>query len=169
MRQSELSRQLEELHSESWGWALACVGHDRHLAEDVLQIAYTRILSGAAKSSGRSSFRTWAFGVIRFTALEELRRARRSAHHDVDTCSVVAIDSRPGPDVLTEEAERAALLRNALARLSPRQREVLQLVFYHDLTVEDAAAVMEISVGSARTHYDRGKKALAGLLSRLDV
>src|SRR4051812_5262561 len=110
MWRSELSPKLERLHGESWGWALACVRHDRSLAEDVLQIAYTRILSGAARSAGRSSFRTWVFGVIRLTALEELRRARRSEHDDVDASTAQAADSRPGPDVLTEEAERAAIL-----------------------------------------------------------
>jgi RNA polymerase sigma-70 factor (ECF subfamily) len=46
---------------------------------------------------------------------------------------------------------------------------VLQLVFYHGMTVEEAAAVMEVSVGSARTHYERGKKALAGQINEVDV
>jgi DNA-directed RNA polymerase specialized sigma24 family protein len=44
---------------------------------------------------------------------------------------------------------------------------VLQLVFYHGMTIEEAAEVMHISLGSARTHYDRGKKALAFALAPL--
>src|SRR4051812_29537352 len=105
MWRSELSQKLERLHGESWGWALACVRHDTSLAEDVLQIAYARNLSGAAKSAGRSSFRTWVFGVIRMTALEELRRVRRAERDDGDASVAQAVDSRPGPDVVTEEVE----------------------------------------------------------------
>ena len=162
MERYELERELERLHGESWGWALSCTGHDRELAQEVLQTAYLRMLSGIATSSGRSSMRTWAFGVIRVTALEELRKRRRStARVDGGAEPADAVDSAPGPDVLTERAERAAALRAALAKLSDRQREVLQLVFYHDMTIEAAAQVMNVSLGSARTHYQRGKAALA--------
>ena len=158
----ELERELERLHRESWGWALVCVGRDRNLAEEVLQTAYLRMLSGSATSSGRSSVRTWAFGVIRMTALEELRKQRRSdARIDRTDAPIDAADPTPGPDVLTERAERAAALSAALAKLSERQREMLQLVFYHGMTIEEAAQVMNVSLGSARTHYKRGKAALA--------
>ena len=163
MDRSELERELERLHPESFGWALFCSGRDRDLAQDVLQEAYARVVSGSARFQGKSAFRTWLFGVIRRTALAERRRGRRP--HAPPGESVLA-DPAPGADERLEEAERREELLLALDGLSPRQREVLVLVFYHELTVEEAARVMEVSLGSARTHYDRGKKSLRARLSQ---
>jgi RNA polymerase sigma factor (sigma-70 family) len=164
----ELERELERLHAESWGWALACAQRDRGLAEDVLQIAYVKMLSGAAALNGGSAIRTWAFGVIRLTALEERRRRRRAeARFDDDAAYVEATDPSAGPDALAERAERAAVLAEALKTISERQREALQLVFYHGMTIEEAAHVMKVSLGSARTHYKRGKAALAVAVAHL--
>jgi len=129
-------------------------------------MAYLRIVSGAARFSRKSSFKTWVFGVIRMTARSERRRAWLwSARHRRSEAALDVADSAIRADTNVEEAERAEGLARALARLSQRQREVLQLAFYHDLTIEDAARVMGVTVGSARTHYDRGKKALARLLT----
>ena len=164
---SDLRSDLERLHAESWGWALACCGRDRELAQDVLQTAYLAVLSGTARFDGGSNVKTWVFGVIRMTARAETRRGWlwRLRHRAAESALQVPDQTGQG-DVDPDARERSAALVRALATLSPRQREVLQLAFYHDLTIEEAARVMNVSVGSARTHYDRGKKILARRLAK---
>jgi RNA polymerase sigma-70 factor, ECF subfamily len=168
MDRTELERSLEKLHGQTWGWALACCGRDGELAEEALQSAYLRILSGRAQFDNRSTFRTWVFGVVRRTAFEETRRRRviQAREPQDDEATQRALDPGPGADAEAEQAELRDMFVTALKRLSRRQREVLELVFYHDMTVEEAARVMEVSVGSARTHYARGKKALGSALAR---
>jgi RNA polymerase sigma-70 factor (ECF subfamily) len=163
MQRAELERELERLHAACWGWALACCARDRDTAEETLQSAYLKILSGQARFDGRSELKTWVFGVVRRTAHEEMRRrsARGRREQSDEIRLSEAADAAPAADAAATIAEERAGLIAALALLSPRQREVLELVFYHDMTIEEAAAVMRISLGSARTHYDRGKKAMA--------
>ncbi len=160
----ELRLQLERAHADCFGWAMACCGRNRDDAEEVLQTVYLNVLDGRARYGGRSSFRTWLFGVIRLTAASERRKAwlrgvllQREARN-------LRPEALASPDSDLERDSRCHGLRDALAHLAARQRDVLQLVFYHDLTVDEAAAVMGVSVGSARTHYARGKARLAVLL-----
>lgn len=158
----QLEASLQALHEASFGWARSCCDGDPDDAADVLQSAYVKVLSGDARFGGRSTFKTWLFGVIRLTALEARRRGARefslAARHEPAT------DPRPPDASLLEEEERHSL-RRALALLPQRQQEVLHLVFYHELSIAEAAQVMEVSVGSARTHYERGKKRMRELLA----
>jgi RNA polymerase sigma-70 factor (ECF subfamily) len=163
MSPTEVEAELERLHEESFAWALSCCEWDESEAEDVLQTTYLKVVSGKALFGGRSSFRTWLFGVIRRTAQELHRRTRRRRSRVVH----LVMDVVPAPDDPARETERAEASRrlaDALTRLSDRQREILHLVFYQDLTIAEAAAVMEIGLGSARTHYERGKARLRALL-----
>jgi len=168
MDEVELKLQLERAHADCFGWAMACCGRDRDDAEEVLQTVYLTVLDGRARYDGRSTFRTWLFGVIRRTAASERRKAwlrgLREAGRGKGEAGMLAPDPFAPPDAAVEYESRRDGLRHALGRLAKRQREVLQLVFYHDLTVEEAAAVMHVSLGSARTHYARGKANLAAML-----
>src|SRR5688572_22410974 len=163
MTSRELEAWLERLHEESFGWALSCCSGERARAEDVLQSAYMRVIAGRAVYSERSTFRTWLFGVIRRVASEhnrreqkEQKRTLRLEHPAVQDLA----DNRSAPD----DFETARALHAALGQLPERQREILHLVFYQDMSIAEAAEVMEISVGSARTHYERGKARLRTLL-----
>lgn len=131
----------------------------------MLQTVYLKVLDGRARFDGRSSARTWLFAVIRRTAAE---RRRRQWLLDLLPVRLLQLQPEtahaPDPESLADATEVSERLRAALLRLSARQRELLHLVFYQDLSIEDAAAVLGISVGSARTHYHRGKARLRDLL-----
>ena len=168
MSPADLTAELEHLHAAAFGWALSCCGWDRTAAEDVLQASYLKLLDGRARFDGRSSFRTFVFGVIARTAREARRRS--ALRRWLPLASLVlgpeAVDGRPDPATTFARADETARLVRALERLSARQRQVLHLVFYEDLTIAEAAAVAGISVGTARTHYQRGKAALRKLLEK---
>lgn len=164
LTRDEIEYELEQLHQQSFAWALACCRRNPSDAEDVLQMSYLKILDGSARFEGRSTFQTWLFGVIRRTAASKWRNfvnrdrlLRVFFQHQPEA-------SNPGPDSNLEYPANARKLLHALDSLSQRQREVLQLVFYHGMTIEEAAVTLGIGVGSARTHYTRGKQRLAGKL-----
>lgn len=158
MNNTELRHELEEHHDGAWGWSLSCCDGDRTAAEDALQTAYCKVLRSETRFSGRSTFRTWLFGVIRMTCLEQRRRNWFTGiflekHRE-------RLVSEPAEEIDLGETDEAMRLRELLTRLPERQREVLHLVFYQELTLQEAAEVMGVSVGSVRQHYDRGKRRL---------
>jgi RNA polymerase sigma-70 factor (ECF subfamily) len=163
---AHVEAELERHHADCFAWAMACCGRDRTEAEDVLQTSYLKVLDGRAVFASRSSLKTWLFGVIRRTAAEHrrwraLRRFRPAslAEH---------ADPSPDPASAVGHSESADRLVGALATLTARQRELLHLVFYQDLTIAEAADVLGISIGTARTHYERGKQRLRALLTLED-
>ena len=165
---AELKAELEMLHSASFGWALSCCRRDRAQAEEVLQTAYLKILEGKARFRGEASLKTWLFAVIRKTAIVEHRKnlLRRGSDSSEQDATLVSPLEQPG--VAFEKSEAQALFQNALKRLPRRQREALHLVFYEDLSLNEAADVMGISIGSARQHYHRGKKRLRESLGQTE-
>ncbi len=168
MQPPDLERELDHVHTAAFGWALACCAGNRAEAEDVLQTSYLKILDGRARFDGRSSFRTWLFGVVRRTAAE-IRRHRRWGHWlPLGWLSATVRDGRPDPATALARSEDSRRLEQALGILPARQREVLHLVFYQELTIAEAAAVLGVSLGTARTHYQRGKAALRRMLEGTD-
>jgi RNA polymerase sigma-70 factor (ECF subfamily) len=167
MDEHGLREQLEKHHSESFGWALCCCGRDRVRAEEALQRTYLKVLENKARFEGRGSFKTWLFAVIRTTARDERRREalrrigllRYEAHSKAQLRAVQPATQTPAEQSV-ERARLQAVFVTALAKLPGRQRQTLQLVFYHDMTLAEAASVMGVSLGSARTHYERAKAAL---------
>jgi RNA polymerase sigma-70 factor (ECF subfamily) len=169
--ESDLVSYLEPLHQDAFAWARHCCGEEGGEeggeAADVLQNAYLNVIEGRTSYSGKAALKTWWFGVIRFTAKEEQRRRRGREFlvlrwRQLDPGEN---DGRSKHTSIAEREEEASQLRAALGQLPARQAEVLHLVFYQDLSLSEAALVMRVSIGSTRTHYERGKARLRSLLA----
>ena len=149
MNRNQLETFLREHHREAFLWARQCCGFDGELAKDVIQQVYLKILEGKARMKTEAHPKTWLFSVIRFTAMDELRAKGKWLTVEIE--EDMAWESEPAK---TESHE------DLIRRLPKMQQEVLLMVFYHDMTLEEAAKVLQLHIGTVRTHYDRGKKKL---------
>lgn len=153
---------LEAIHDQVFGWALSRCDFDRAAAEDLMQQAYVELLSGSARFEQRSSLRTFVFAVVQNLARSRFRRlASRMRLVSRVRQEPRAAHAAPGIDDSQNDVWRA------VHRLPPRQRDVIELVFCLEMTVEEASAVMGVSVGTGRVHYDRAKKSLRNNLHRI--
>ncbi len=151
---------LEQLHRDVFLWALSCVHGARVEAEDVLQQTYVAILDGSARFDGSATLRSFLYSVVRRVAAGRRRRAQRFAD-----LTAYWLD-REEPLAAPVTFDSAESVQRALKRLPARQREALELVFYREFTIAEAARVMGVALGTARIHYERAKRALALELPR---
>ena len=169
MSHRDMQSDLEAIHPDCFGWALTCCGWRRDEAEEVLQASYLKALDGRARFDEQSSLRTWFFGVVKRTAAEHRRRRlTRALGIGRWLSNRPAAEPAPTPETVSHVAEDRRRLRRLLSRLPGRQRELLHLVFYQEMTIEQAAGVLAISTGSARTHYARGKARMREWLAHAE-
>jgi RNA polymerase sigma-70 factor (ECF subfamily) len=132
---------------------------DRAAAEDVTALAFERAYRRRRTfDRHRGEERGWLFGIARNAALDELRRRRRTASLVVDPADV-------SEDALVDDGDedmvvRRATVREALAALSPRDRELIALKFHAGLTNSELAAVLGISESNAGTMLHRAVQKL---------
>lgn len=146
---------LEAIHDQVFGWALSRCDYERAVAEDLVQQAYVELLTGKARFEGRSSLKTFVFSVVQNLSRNRFRRA-------ASRLRLVQEVKRNTLDVSVDEtlAPEHPKLWKAVQRLPQRQRDVIELVFCREMTIEDASRVMGVTTGTGRVHYDRAKKAL---------
>jgi RNA polymerase sigma-70 factor (ECF subfamily) len=147
---------LEAIHGQVYGWALSRCDFDHATAEDLMQQAYVELLSGSARFDNKSTLKTFVFSVVQNLARSRFRRL----------ATRLRLVKQYPQESVTEAIEPVIDdgVWRAVRALPARQRDIIELVFCRDLTIEQAAAVMGVSTGTGRVHYDRAKKALRSRL-----
>ena len=132
---------------------------DRAAAEDVTAVAFERAYRRRRTfDRHRGDERGWLFGIARNAALDELRRRRRAATLVVDPEDVS--DDELADHDEEDNAVRRAAVREALATLAPRERELIALKFHAGLTNAELASVLGVSESNAGTMLHRAVQKL---------
>jgi len=142
---------------------------DRNLVEDLVSDTFFAAWQQAPHFENRSSVATWLLAIARYKALSA--RQRRSvateAMDDIVTASVA--DPTAGPDDEYEHKDSARYLRRCLAALPAEQAMLIELVYYRDKSVKEAAILAKIPENTVKSRMFLARKKLSVLLAAADL
>ena len=142
-------------------WLFRFVGNET-VAEDLLSDVFFDVWQQAGRFEGRSAVSTWLLSIARFKALSA-RRRRTDAALD-ETIETTVADSADNPEIALQKKSRGEHVRAALMKLSADHREILDLVYYPENSVEDCAMILNIPVATVKTRMFYARKKLATLV-----
>jgi RNA polymerase sigma-70 factor (ECF subfamily) len=135
---------------------------DESNAEDLISEVFLDVWRQAGRFEGRSAVSTWLLAIARFKALSALRR-RTDFELDEETAEAIE-DTSDDPEVTLEKKDKSAVIRKCLEKLSAEHREIVDLVYYHEKSVEEVAAIVGIPENTVKTRMFYARKKLADLL-----
>jgi len=140
---------------------------DQTKAEDLISEVFLDVWRQAGKFEARSAVSTWLLAIARYKALSALRRR---PDEELDDEAAAAIeDTADNPEVALEKKDKGEILRKCLTALSPEHREIIDLVYYHEKSVEEVAEIVGIPENTVKTRMFYARKRLAELLKAAGV
>jgi len=135
---------------------------DTTTAEDIVSQVFLDVWRTAGQFEGRAQVSTWLLSIARFKALTALRQRR---HEDIEQDDVLEIaDDADTPETSLDRSNTRAILRACVAKLSTAHREIINLVYYHEKSVEEVGQIIGIPQSTVKTRMFYARKQLAGLL-----
>jgi len=137
------------------------------LAEDLVSETFIDVWRHAGQYQARSLVSTWLLAIARNKALS----ARRQRSTDELDNEAIDLIEEPGdnPEVALQKTERSALLLDCLKRLSPAHREIIDLVYYHERSIDDAAEIIGVPQNTVKTRMFYARRRIAKLMAAQGV
>jgi RNA polymerase sigma-70 factor (ECF subfamily) len=140
---------------------------DEALAEDIVSDVFFDVWRNAGQYEGNSQVATWILGIARFKALSLLRRRRDDALDDAEAEAIP--DTADDPEVAVQKTDRGDILRECMRHLSPTHREIIDLVYYHEMSIDEAAEITGVPSNTVKTRMFNARKRLSELLRQAGV
>jgi RNA polymerase sigma-70 factor, ECF subfamily len=140
---------------------------DEALAEDLISEVFLDVWRQAASFEARSSASTWLLAIARFKALSSLRR---HGEEPLDEAMAAAIeDLADDPEVALRRRQQHALLRKCWSKLSAEHRDIIDLIYFQEKTINEVAATLRIPENTVKTRMFYARRRLAELLKSVGM
>ena len=140
---------------------------DETKAEDLISEVFLDVWRQAGRFEGRSAVSTWMLAIARFKALSALRR-RPDEELDEETAGAIEEPS-DDPGAALEKKDKSAMIRKCLTGLSAEHREIIDLVYYHEKSVEEVAQIVGVPAATVKTRMFYARSKMADLLKQSGV
>lgn len=154
-------------HNRSLFAFLVRLLRDREMAEEVMSETMLEIWRQAGRFEGKSSVTTWLFSIGHHKAVSRLRKKREVALDD-ETAAALE-DHSPGPDSLAAGQNMSRLLQGLMEKLSLDHREILQLAYFQEFSVQEIAETLDLPENTVKTRMFYARQKLKGMLQAAGV
>jgi RNA polymerase sigma-70 factor (ECF subfamily) len=137
--------------------------NDEAAAEDTVSEVFIDVWRQAERFEGRSQVTTWLLAIARNKALSLLRR--RSSEELDDEVAEFIEDPSDNPEAAMLKSQRASVLQDCLTQLSPAHREIVDLVYYHEKSVEEVAQIISVPANTVKTRMFYARKRIGELMA----
>jgi RNA polymerase sigma-70 factor (ECF subfamily) len=96
-----------------------------------------------------------------------LRKRRESAWNEEAAAEIP--DTDDDPEVVAQKADKSVQLRRAMDQLSPEHREIIDLVYYHEMSIAEVSEVVRIPENTVKTRMFYARKRLSEILKTAGV
>lgn len=145
---------------------LRIVGNEA-TAEDLLNEVFLEVWRNAKRFEGRSQVTTWLLGIARYKALSDLRR--RSPEALDEEIAEQIEDPADSPETAMQDRDRSAILQDCISRLSEAHRQVIDLVYYHEQSIDEVAQIIGVPANTVKTRVFHARKRIADLMAARGV
>ena len=143
---------------------------DPQEAEDLAQEAFLRAWRGMGGFRGDSKFTTWLYRIVTNLCYNRLPKLRRQLQEtDAEDLETYASPFAPDPPSMVEAAERRAFLHQQIASLPEKYKLVITLFYLQELSYNEIASVLDLPLGTVKTHLYRARERLQRQIGQVGV
>jgi RNA polymerase sigma-70 factor (ECF subfamily) len=140
---------------------------NQSLAEDLVSEVFLDVWRQAENFESKSQVSTWLLAIARYKALSALRR-RHDEHLDDEMAASIE-DTADNPESAVGIKDRNSIVQKCLTQLSSAHREVIDLVYYHEKSVDEVAQIVGVPPATVKTRMFYARNKMADLLRQAGV